>query len=226
MSLFFWYVSWASWWNAVLLCCCSSSKLNRSQTSTPLCPFWLLETMLHSVFFHLLCGLWFWIAGEQFIASVTSCRVESSVFAWNTSRPYQTRCGWEHSGNAYHFWEKKTKKSIYYSKHALHKYPTVRYNYKNMTAGTEQRALRCQRGKPGKPNKHFIKCKTTSLNFKSFISWLLAHIAATSVQMQVGSKSEQHARCCSRPIIYFANVQHLLCIWVWCGIQSGCVLQD
>lgn len=62
---------------------------------------------------------------------------------------------------------KKKKKSIYYSKHALHKYRTVRYNYKNMTAGTEQRAVRCQRGKP---NKHFSKCKTTSLKFKSFIS--------------------------------------------------------
>lgn len=99
-------------------------------------------------------------------------RVFFFFFAWNTSRPYQTRCGWEHSGNAYHFWEKK---GIYYSKNALHKCPTVGNNYKNMTAGTEQRE-RCaaKRGKPGKPNKHFIKCKTTSLNFKSFISWLLA----------------------------------------------------
>lgn len=53
------------------------------------------------------CGSWFWIAGVQLFASVSSRRIELSVFAWNTSRPYQTGCSWEHSGNAYHFWKKR-----------------------------------------------------------------------------------------------------------------------
>lgn len=223
MSLFFWYVSWASWWNAVLLV----NPVNWIGVRPPhLCALSGFRKQYYTV-----------CLSASSVASGFGLQVNNLLHLWphvvlNRVFLHEIQVALIRQGAVgnilvmHTISGEKNKKSIYYSKHALHKYPTVRYNYKNMTAGTEQRAVRCQRGKPGKPNKHFIKCKTTSLNFKSFISWLLAHIAATSVQMQVGSKSEQHARCCSRPIIYFANVQHLLCIWVWCGIQSGCVLQD